>query len=300
MELSVRRLTGALGALVQRRDGQPLAVDGAIDPSVADAMHAALMEHQVLFLPDAVPGPGELAALARSFGPIEAAHHSYPTLPDHPDVVELCWDGDRPPDAAEWHADFTFRPTLPFLTALRAVDLPPLGGDTLWASMYSVHDALSPGLRSELVELEAVHDLGAFRCSAYQAGGIEGLHDAVARAGAAVHPVILHHPFTGRPYLNVSESFTRWIVGYSAPESARLLTHLFDLINRPDHHVRLRWEPDMVALWDNRATQHYAVADYLPHRRVMQRIVVSDDARAPGGPTGPVSVAAAVNGTSAN
>jgi taurine dioxygenase len=97
--------------------------------------------------------------------------------------------------------------------------------------------------------------------------------------------VIGHHPVTQRPYLNVSESFTRFIIGLSAPESARLLTYLFDLINRPDFHVRIRWQPGTVVIWDNRGTQHYAVADYLPHRRVMHRVAVETDMRTPERPS---------------
>lgn len=142
-----------------------------------------------------------------------------------------------------------------------------------------LHDALTPGLRRDLEQLEAVHDMGAFRTGAYLDGGDEGIAEAFARAGTAVHPVIAHHPVTGRPYLNISEAFTRFVIGLSAPESARLLTHLFDLTNRPDFHVRIKWEVGTVVIWDNRGTQHYAVSDYLPHRRVMHRVAVATDKR---------------------
>ncbi len=147
--------------------------------------------------------------------------------------------------------------------------------------MSAVHDALDPGLRRDLEQLQAVHDMGAFRTGAYLEGGDEGVAAALAAAGTAVHPVIAHHPVTGRPYLNVSESFTRFLIGLSAPESARLLTYLFDLINRPDFHMRVRWQPGMIVIWDNRGTQHYAVSDYLPHRRVMHRVAVVTDRRTP-------------------
>jgi len=109
-----------------------------------------------------------------------------------------------------------------------------------------------------------------------------------------VHPAIAHHPVTGRPYANVSESFTRFVIGLSAPESARLLTYLFDLINRPDFHVRIRWQPGMIVIWDNRGTQHYAVADYLPHRRVMHRVAVVTDRRTPAHPNRSLQPASAM------
>lgn len=191
----------------------------------------------------------------------------------------LTWEGDSKPDAAEWHSDMTYRPEPPFASILQAVEVPPVGGDTLRASMYAVHDALDPGLRNDLSQLEAVHDMGAFRTGSYREGGNEAISAALVSAGSAVHPVIAHHPGTGRPYLNVSESFTRFVIGLSAPESGRLLTHLFDLINRPDFHMRLRWQPGIIVLWDNRGTQHYAVADYAPHRREMHRVAVATDRR---------------------
>jgi taurine dioxygenase len=275
MRLSCTRLTPALGALVELPDGL-----GAITDDLAGAVHAALMEHLVLVLPESAGlDPARMVQLGRALGTLGLAHHSYTTHPDSDDVVVLSWGGDQKPDAAEWHADMTYKAQPPFASILRAVEIPPVGGDTLWASMFSVHDAVDPGLRRDLEQLEAVHDMGAFRTGAYLEGGDVGVMEAMQRAGVATHPVIERHPVTGRPYLNVSESFTRFIIGLSAPESARTLTYLFDLINRPEHEVRLRWQLGTAAIWDNRGTQHYAVADYLPHRRVMHRVAVVSDRR---------------------
>jgi taurine dioxygenase len=275
--LRADRLTPAIGAEIS---GVDLAEE--LDPDVADGLYHALVEHQVIILRDVDLSPAGMVALGASFGPLGARHHSYATHPDADDVVVLDWHGEMRPDAAEWHADMTYRAEPPFASLLKAVVVPPSGGDTLWASMYAVHDALPPGLRADLAGLEAAHDMGAFRTPAYREGGNAGIADALVAAGTAVHPVIARHPATGRPYLNVSESFTRFVIGLSAPESARLLTELFDLINRPDFHVRLRWRPNTLAIWDNRGTQHYAVADYLPHRRVMHRVAVSRDRRTDG------------------
>ncbi len=276
MTLTCSRLTPVLGAVVRGVE-----VSQGVTDALADELHAALMEHHVLLLPEAHLAPAALADLGAALGSPPPRHHAYVTHPAHDDVVVLEWGGESVPDAAEWHADMTYRKEPPFGTLLQAIELPPCGGDTLFASMFAVHDALSPGLRDDLSSLQAVHDLGAFRSSAYLAGGDEGLDDAIRATGAAVHPIIAEHPVTGRPYLNVSEAFTRFVVGLSAPESARLLTQLFDLINRPDFHVRLRWTPGALAIWDNRGTQHYAVNDYLPHRRVMHRVVMATDRRAP-------------------
>lgn len=276
MRLPCSRITPALGATVTL---PPRA--GDVSEELADAIHAALVEHLVLVFPDAGLDAKAMVQLGTALGTLGIRHHSYSTHPESEDVVVLTWEGDQKPDAAEWHSDMTYRQQPPFASILKAVEVPPVGGDTLWASMFAVHDALDPGLRRDLAQLDAVHDMGAFRTGAYRAGGNDGLSAALVEAGTAVHPVIDHHPVTGRPYVNVSESFTRFIIGLSAPESARLLTHLFDLINRPDFHARVRWQPGMVVIWDNRGTQHYAVADYLPHRRVMHRVAVVTDRRTP-------------------
>lgn len=271
----VDRLTPAIGAEIE------LPADATIDdPAIADEVYRHLIEHHVVVIPSADPSPAAMTALGRSLGELGARHHSYRTHPEAEDVVVLEWQGDDRPDAAEWHSDMTYRSPGPFASILKAVIVPPSGGDTLWASMFSVHDALPAGLRADLASLEAVHDMGAFRTPAYALDGVAGIEKAMLGAGTAVNPVIDHHPVTGRPFLNVSESFTRFVIGLSAPESARLLTMLFDLINRPDHHVRVRWRPGTVAIWDNRGTQHYAVVDYLPHRRVMHRVAVATDRRA--------------------
>lgn len=276
MELSCTRLTPALGATAQLPHEA-----GGVSDETADMVYDALIERSVLVFPRAGLDPGRMVQLGQALGTLGTRHHSYARHPDHDDVVVLTWGGDQKPDAAEWHSDMTYSSTPPFASILQAVEVPPVGGDTLWASMFAVHDALDPGLRRDLEQLEAVHDMGAFRTGAYRQGGNKALSEALAQTGAAVHPVIAHHPVTGRPYVNVSESFTRFVIGLSAPESARLLTYVFDLINRPDFHVRIKWEVGTVAIWDNRGTQHYAVADYLPQRRVMHRVAVTTDKRTP-------------------
>lgn len=272
MRLPATRLTPALGAEITGVDGHSVVAR-------SDDLYDALIEHQVLVLRDLVLSPDALVRLVRTFGDPAPRHHSYTTHPDNDEVVVLDWSDENRPDGAEWHSDLTYRAEPPFASFLQAVVVPALGGDTLWASMYAVHDALSPGLRSDLEHLEAVHDMGAFRTGAYVQGGNAGISQALVAAGSAVHPVIAHHPVTDRPYLNVSEAFTRFVIGLSAPESGRILTELFDVINRPDFHTRVRWQPGTLVIWDNRGTQHYAVNDYLPDRRVMHRVVAATDRR---------------------
>jgi len=279
-ELTVDRWSPALGAEVHGLDlGQALQASDERADAVVEEVYDALVEHQVLFFRNQSLTPELQAALGRRLGDLAPRHHSYNTLPDHPDVAVLDWQpGDRP-DASEWHTDMTFREQPPFASILKAVLVPPVGGDTLWASMYSVYESLDPGFRSDLEGMQICHDPGQFRNGAYAKGGNQGITDMLVDAGSAVWPIVSHHPVTGRPYINVSESNSRWIMGTGAAESQRIVNYLLDAINRPDHQVRLRWQPDTVAIWDNRGSQHYAVADYPKYRRVMHRVAVDTDAR---------------------
>lgn len=271
--MQIERTTPALGAHIT---GIDLA---AIDDDGVDAIYDALIEHQVVFFPDQHMEPTAQAAFGSRFGELGARHHSYVTHPDSDDVVVLDWQPGARPDAAEWHSDMTFTAEPPFASVLQAIQVPPIGGDTLWASMYSVHDRLDPGFRADLEQLSASHDPGAFRNGPFASGGAPAMNTMLADVGSAVWPIISHHPVTQRPYINVSESNTRWILGVGAPESTRILSTLFEMTARPDHQVRLRWRPGTIAIWDNRATQHYAVSDYSEYRRVMHRVAVARDTR---------------------
>ena len=196
-------------------------------------------------------------------------------------IVELIADADNPPDTEDWHKDLTFRATPPFASILRAVNVPSVGGDTLWASMSAVYQALSDGWKSDLAPLLAVHDMGTFRNDYYQRGGVNEINRALSEVGSAVHPVVEIHPVSGLKYLNVNQSFTRQILNMTQGPSDEILQYLYQQVRKPEFQVRLRWQDDTVAIWDNRVTQHYAVCDYLPQRRHMQRVTITRDKRAP-------------------
>ena len=268
------RLTPAIGVEVRSLD-----LSAEVDEATADCLYDALLDHHVLVLRGGPLPPARLEALGSTFGPLAQAHHTYPNVDGYPSVTVLDTGPDNPPDNAEWHTDLSFRTDRPFLSILQPDIRPPVGGDTLFASLFAVHDALMPGLRSDLEELSAVHDMGSFRNHTYAEGGVDLMNERMTEVGSSVHPIIDHHPVTGKPFLHVNECFTSHVVGLTMPESRRLLAYLFDLIARPQFQVRIRWEDDMVVLWDNRGTQHYAADDYLPHRRVMQRLIVTTDRR---------------------
>jgi taurine dioxygenase len=245
-----------------------------------DEVYAALLEHQVLFFEDQQLTPEQQLSLAKNFGSPDLPHPVYQKLVNFPEIVELENDGTRLPDTNDWHTDLTFRQHPPFMSILYAREVPQTGGDTLWANMYAAYDALPDGMKSMLSSLDAIHDMGTFR-NDYLGDCLDT--DAVGKAlqelGSAVHPITPLHPVTNRRYLFVNQSFTQHIVGMLKTESDRLLSYLYNHTNRPEFQVRYRWKNGSLVMWENRITQHYAVADYLPHYRRMHRVTVNTDRR---------------------
>ena len=146
--------------------------------------------------------------------------------------------------------------------------------------MSAVYDSLSAGWKADLEGLMAIHDMGTFRNDYFRQGGIPAVNAGLSETGSAVHPVVDTHPISGLKYLNVNQSFTRHIVDLNQGPSDEILQYLFQLVRKPEFQVRFRWRNNSIAIWDNRITQHYAVCDYLPHRRHMQRVTVNYDKRA--------------------
>lgn len=269
-------VTSVLGAEVLGIDlSEPLS-----DANV-ELLYKGLTQYQVLFLRRQSLVPESHLALAEAFGEIDPGHPVYPHVDGFRSIVELIADADNPPDTEDWHKDLTFRAAPPFASILRAVSVPSVGGDTLWASMSAVYDGLSNGWKSDLAPLFAVHDMGTFRNDYYQRGGVNEINRALSEVGSAVHPVVEIHPVSGLKYLNVNQSFTRQILNMTQGPSDEILQYLYQQVRKPEFQVRLRWQDDTVAIWDNRVTQHYAVCDYLPNRRHMQRVTVNRDKRAP-------------------
>jgi taurine dioxygenase len=272
--LHVEPLGPAIGALVRGVDlSRPLP-----DAAVA-SIRKALLRHQVLFFEDQVLTPEEQRDLAARFGSLHV-HPIYPHVRGVPEILLLDNHAGNPTDNDTWHTDVTFIETPPLGSILYARELPPTGGDTLWSSMTAAYEALSPAFRAFLAAGDAVHDFArAFppdRQASRDAGEIR--YELARLAHPPVtHPVIRTHPETGRQGLFVNSGFTTRIDGLSATESAAVLEFLHEHIQKPQFTVRWRWKPGSVAFWDNRCTQHYAVNDYLPHRRVMHRATILGD-----------------------
>lgn len=272
--LRVSTITPTIGALIE---GVRLG-ETASDRTIAD-IRAALLKHKVLFFEDQDLTPVEQRDFARRFGELDV-HPLYPGDASAPEIMVIDNHAGNPTDNDHWHTDVTYleRPAMAGLLYARHV--PASGGDTLWASMTAAYDALSPSMKAILGGLSAVHDFShafpAESLAARNAGADR--HDSGRLAHPPViHPVVRVHPETGERALFVNSIFTSRIKGLRREESRALLDFLFAHVQRPDFHVRWRWKPGAVAFWDNRCTQHYAVNDYLPARRVLTRATIVGD-----------------------
>jgi taurine dioxygenase len=238
------------------------------EPLLAD-LRRALLEWKVLFFRNQAHISGQQHRdFARLWGELEV----HPFLPagDVPEVVRFEKGQKEKGVENIWHSDVSWREVPALGSVLRAIAVPDLGGDTMWADMGAAYDGLPRAIKDRIDGLEAVHDFT-------QSFGIGMDADRLAEMQreypAVRHPVVRTHPETGRKTLYVNEIFTREIVG----ESHELLAYLCQQARVPEYQCRFRWTPGAVAFWDNRATQHYAISDYWPSRRVMERATIIGD-----------------------
>jgi taurine dioxygenase len=271
VDIRIQKLTPTLGAEVSGIDlREPLS-----DEALA-SVRQLLLEYHALFFRGQALDPDQLIALARRFGEIDV-HAFGRHLPDLPEVGLIDQTEPERDGANRWHTDSTFMEKPPFGAVLQAVRLPSEGSDTCWASMIAAYDKLSPALRKTLDGLTATHDVSGPLIRAIEGGHSIGSLDEVRAAWPLVtHPVVCRHPETGRKFLYVNSNFTTRINEVSDAESEALLHFFFDWVRTPEFQLRFRWTEGAVALWDNRCTQHYAVADYR-ERRTMHRVTIAGD-----------------------
>jgi taurine dioxygenase len=274
MTISVSRLTPSLGAVIEGVDLS----EELSQPSV-DRLGELLVEHHLLFFRGQAVTPQQQCRFAARFGELHI-HPIYPVLPELPEIMVIDTHGDFLPDNDNWHTDVTFSTTPPLAGILAAKQLPSVGGDTLWSSNLAAYEALSDPMKKMLAGLTAEHSVvKSFPAGRWGADPKfkERYERAVAKHPPVTHPVIRTHPVSGRKALFVNEGFTTRIHELEPRESDALLAFLFSHAGRPEFILRWQWRVDDVAFWDNRITQHYAVADYLPQRRVMHRATVIGD-----------------------
>lgn len=276
--LGIKKITPALGGIIDGVD-----FSKPIDEQTHHLIYEALIEHQVIFFRGTDISPSAHLDFARSFGKIDVPHPIYPHVDGFENIVKLENNADTPPDTNSWHTDLTFKREQPFASILVARTVPEVGGDTLWASTSAAYARLPEKMKAYLSDLEAIHDMGDFRNDFSVGQDAEAatrkLNDAVGRFGHNIQPLIQQHPVSGHTYLNFNEAFVNHIIGLTTNESNALKTWLANHMNRPEIQMRWKWQAGDIAMWDNRITMHYAVADYLPAYRCMNRITVLSDGR---------------------
>jgi taurine dioxygenase len=239
-----------------------------------DELHDALAAYQVLFFRDQELDYDSAKAVGRHFGDLHI-HPNTPGPDGHPEILPIHADANSKRIAGErWHSDVSCDPEPPLGSILYLHTVPPVGGDTLFASQYAAYEALSPRMKTYLEGLAAFHD-GA---PSYRATNAKiGVPETGRVYPSATHPVVRTHPVTGRKALYVNRGFTQRINGLPDDEARALLAFLIEHSVKPDFQVRFRWRANSVAFWDNRAVQHLAVWDYFPQVRSGFRVTIKGD-----------------------
>jgi taurine dioxygenase len=279
--MRVEKLTAHIGAELS---GVSLA-EAARNDDLFEAIRHELLAHKVLFLRDQDIAKGDHVAFAERFGPLED-HPVAGSDPEHPGLVCIYKDLSSPPDHFEnaWHSDASWREAPPMGCVLRCRECPPVGGDTIWANMAKAWLDLPDSVKEMIEHLQARHSIEATFGARMP---IEQRHALKRQFPDAEHPVVRTHPETGEKLLYVNGFTTHFTnfhtsanVRYGqdfAPGAANLLSYLIGRAAIPEYQVRWRWTPNSFAIWDNRVTQHYAVMDYWPAVRKMERAGIVGD-----------------------
>ncbi|MBN8843219.1 MAG: TauD/TfdA family dioxygenase [Sphingomonadales bacterium] len=275
--VAISPATPTIGAEISGLD-----LDRPLSSSEGELLRAAWLRFKVVFFRDQDISHESHVRLGRFFGELEG-HPVLPHIPGYPEIlriegvegVHLTAETVAPFQAYnKWHTDVTFRERPSITSILRARILPPLGGDTMWANTAAAYAGLPQAVKDRIEGLEAEHDI----VRSFGGRVSEEKRAQLARDFPPVrHPVVRTHPETGEKILYVNYTFTTKIVGLSEEESDSLLRLLFDRIKVPEYQVRFRWTPNAIGIWDNRSTQHYAVGDYWPEPRALERVTVSGD-----------------------
>ena len=270
-QMEIRPISGALGAEI-------LGVDLAagIDDETFARIRETFLEHGVIVIRDQDLTPEQHLAAARRFGPINVNRFFTP-VDGHPEVAEVRKEPDQKQNiGSRWHTDHSYDDAPALGSMIYAIEIPPVGGDTLFANMSLAFETLSDGMKAMLSKLEAVHSSRHVFGPGYKSNPDlrDRFRNAELAVQDAVHPVVIRHPETGRRVLYVNPIFTVRFDGWTEEESRPLLDYLYAHAAKPELTCRVRWEKGSLGLWDNRATWHMALNDYHGHRRLMHRVTI--------------------------
>ena len=270
--IEVKPIAGRIGAKIK---GVNLAEN--LSDEIISEIRKALVEYKVIFFRGQELDANGQVDFARRFGEITTAHPTVPSLPGHPEVLDLDYSrtGAR---SNNWHTDVTFVDRPPLGSVLRALVIPPTGGDTIWANSVTAYQDLPEHLRNLADKLWAVHSNTYDYATAFDIPEeVKSYRDVfTSTVYETLHPVVRIHPESGEKGLFIG-GFVRQIRGLSPTESAEIIRLLQSYVTRPENTVRWRWKVGDVAFWDNRATQHYAIADYGDQPRRVQRVTIAGD-----------------------
>lgn len=277
--ITVEQVAGACGAVVR---GVDLAAD--LDDAEVAQIRQALLDHEVVFFRDQRLDPDQQVAFSHRLGPPSPVPFVEP-IAGNAEVIAVVREATETHGytfGGLWHSDFSFLPEPPSASILHALEVPPFGGDTVWASQTLAYRQLSPAMRRMLTGLEGVHSA----VNAYSPK-MQAVHDTFAgmsvrtddsASRTQVHPVVRAHGETGRPALFVNAQYTIGLRGFGPHEAKPILDFLFAHCTRTEYTCRWQWQVGDVAIWDNRAVQHMAMADFTGHRRAMHRTTVAGEA----------------------
>lgn len=276
IEPTIRPLSSSIGAMVENID---LRLEQS--PQAIDVVYQALLDHQVIFFRDQAITTEQHLAFAKKFGELEIHPFAKDMLKNneiYPEVMKISHNRDSKGRENLWHSDVTWRKEPSLGSILRATIIPEMGGDTLFANMERAYEDLDDDMKERLEGLTAMHDASPF----FEGMKANGASDEEIEAKRkeypeSEHPVIRTHPDTGRKSIYVNTAFTQHIVGMDKQESDQLLDYLYSRAAIPEYQYRFRWEPNSIAFWDNRACQHYAVSDYWPQERSVERVTIMGD-----------------------
>jgi len=268
--IDVTPMTPTIGAMIQGVDLNNVASD-----AVYDEIREALWRHHAVFFRDQPIEPEAQVALGHRFGEL-TRHEFMETIDDDGQVQRIVQEGYGISPNSRWHTDVTFRAQPNMVGILRAVELPPIGGDTLWCSTGAAFDAMPDPIKTMLLGLDAEHDMfwsRRWKSSGEVERSLESEIRELEENPISIHPAVINHPVTGRLTLYINSNWTKKFVGVDLELSYGLIGMLWEWVKKPEFQVRFKWEKDSVALWDNFATQHLATLDYEPHRRTMHRVI---------------------------
>ena len=270
--ISVTPLTPTIGAEISGVD-----LSKPMTPGLLASVRQALLDWKVIFFRDQDITTEQHLAFGRQFGELEV-HPFAPQKPGYPEVLAITHDRSSKGRENVWHSDVTWRICPSLGSVLRAIEVPDVGGDTLFADMYAAYDGLSDEVKERIDGAVAIHDFAHFRKMMRNRGMSDAEIEEMNKTyPMAAHPVVRTHPETGRKGIYVNAAFTQYIEGMERAESDALLTHLYAQASIPEYQCRFRWQKNSIAFWDNRACQHYAVSDYWPAVRRMERVTIIGD-----------------------